>query len=540
MFLNPAFLRYGKPLVAAAPIMLALTGLPTTAHACTGDAATDPNLCVNDGRTVNGFGEFFNSDLTGVPGATTAPGSTEDESENPFLDALFNGLGGRKPGAENEDISISGTIDTSGDPGGPFGGEEDFYWWEDTDVDFGFSGMSDNGLTFSGFTDNGLRFGARIRIIDEPEPRGGGISIGGRINEGYFDSFLNDGANGGTDASDIDNAPEIRFNLTRSIVADNGLKFGVQIQLEETGGGIDEFDPFISGTFGEIRIGDESSDRAFSYGAPDDVASGGVFRPQITLDNGITIGIDLQSGSGTAGANTEAGPKFTNFSPSFGGFRLDVGDLGSNDTAGGVKQFDIGNQYVDSFGDLKPALSARWGVDSAASNFAVGQASAEGYGNLGVGIKSFDYVPLDDYGIRVQYGLDGSAVVVTAPSGTRLGGNAPAPAAAPVTPPPAPVTGTQVGTMSFANQGQRSEVNLIRTADGKTHAVDTETGHDFGTVHESRSGFGWSFDNPPVPAPTPPDPAAADPISAQDRQALFTDGFESGNTSAWLTPNIGF
>ncbi|MBT3398853.1 MAG: hypothetical protein HN420_02575 [Rhodospirillaceae bacterium] len=94
--------------------------------------------------------------------------------------------------------------------------------------------------------------------------------------------------------------------------------------------------------------------------------------------------------------------------------------------------------------------------------------------------------------------------------------------------------------MSFANQGQRSEVNLIRTEDGKTHAVDAETGHDFGTVHESRSGFGWSFDNPPVPAPAPATAAVVDPIATLDQETPFSDGFEGGSLDSWslLGPDV--
>ena len=257
----------------------------------------------------------------------------------------------------------------------------------------------------------------------------------------------------------------------------------------------------------------------------------GVIRPQITLDNGLTIGVDFSSGRGAAGGIPEGSdtPSMSLFDAPFGGFRLNV------DNSIDTPDISAADRYVTGFGDIRLDLSDRWGVDGAATNFAVGQASVGDYGKIeGVGIKSFGYVPLDEFNIKVDYNLDGSITTTTGNPGS----TAPAPVAS--TPPPAPVTGTQVGSMGFANQGQRSEVNLIRTEDGKIHAVDKETGHDFGTVHESRSGFGWSFDNPPVPAPAPTQTAAADPIATLDQETVFQDGFESGDTAAWIHSGPGF
>tara|TARA_R110002110_G_scaffold415612_7_gene652277 strand:- start:87654 stop:89276 length:1623 start_codon:yes stop_codon:yes gene_type:complete len=540
MFLSHKFLRYGKPLAAAAPIILALTGLPSGAHACTGDPATDPPLCANDGRTVNGFGEFYNSNLVGVPGGPGVPGGrAPGDALNGILEG-FSGLGG-------------GGIIIPADPTPPVGGPDEATFGallDEPNVDFGFGGSADNGLTFDGVADNGLEFEGRIRFNDfdglpntvTGEPN---LSISGRVDErAYFNSFLGGYGDGGTDAADIDSG-ETRFIRTR-LVADNGIRFSAEIQVESGSGSIEEYNAVISGSFGSIRVGaEDGGDRGFSLGAGDDFAPGGIFRPQITLDNGLTIGVDVESGLGAAGGIPEGSdkPDVKYFTPNFAGYQLGVNydtnrpDTGIDNLDGG-REFDIRNTYVDSFGNLNTALSARWGVDNAATNFAVGQSSVAGYGEIeGIGIKSFGYVPLDDFGLRVDYNLDGTVTTTSTTTGSP-GGTAPAPVAS--TPPPAPVTGTQVGTMGFANQGQRSEVNLIRTEDGKIHAVDKETGHDFGTVHESRSGFGWSFDNPPVPAPAPTQPAAADPIATLDQETIFRDGFESGDTSAWVHSGPSF
>jgi hypothetical protein len=452
MFLSPNFLRYGKPVAAAAPIMLALTGMPAPAHACTGNA-DDPAHCINNLQTITGFTEFFDSNLAGLPGATGVPGD-------------------RAPG---------GSVRLSGGVGVGFESGEEKYL-------FGNSGLSISAVTdisLTAATDNGLTF---------------------------------------------------------SGVTDNGLKIGSDIQLEggDIGGSIEEYNAFVSGSFGSIRIGEgyDVGNQGFSLGASDDLTSGAVFRPQITLDNGLTIGVDMVSGSGAAVGVPEGSdePVVRHFEPRFAGFQIGVNYDRTNtgtdnpdptfprDTRG-TREWNVRDTYLSGFDGLNVGLSENWGVDSAATNFAVGQASVAGYGELeGVKIGRIDYVPLDDFGLHVDYNIDGSITTTDTNTGETLRGTAggAAPSPAPVTPPP--VTGTQVGSMDFASQGQRAEVNLIRTEDGKTHAVDKETGHDFGTVHESRSGFGWSFDNPPVPAPAPATPAAADPIATLDQKTLFSDG----------------
>lgn len=70
------FLKYGRPMAAAAPLLLALSSLPTTTHACTGNA-NDPVFCSQvDGQFVTGVGAFIDNNLTGVPGSSPIPGST--------------------------------------------------------------------------------------------------------------------------------------------------------------------------------------------------------------------------------------------------------------------------------------------------------------------------------------------------------------------------------------------------------------------------------------------------------------------------------
>lgn len=123
------FLKYGKPLVAAAPILIGLNLLPSTVAACTG-ATNDPQHCVNnDGQIIDGFNDFYNDNLSGIPGATTVPGDTG--TLYPGISALIDGstpgtTGGLFPGlvegsavVTNTSIGVGTPLGTPGVGGTP-------------------------------------------------------------------------------------------------------------------------------------------------------------------------------------------------------------------------------------------------------------------------------------------------------------------------------------------------------------------------------------------------------------------------------------
>ncbi len=618
MFLSHKFLKYGKPLTAAAPIMLALSGLPTPAHACTG-SPDDPPHCINANQAINTFTSFYTNNLAGLPGSTGVPGDrVPGNGLGGILDG-FAGLGGggiiiasdpsdpepvAPPGFLNE-VGLGPSIDLngSGEPGdtndngiaifvsGDFGtvtlgdtdGALDWALREAANIDNNTGNSNTGGdersagirydydvdveFNFSGTADNGLNYSTRIRIDDEEEPAATprfNIRMGGLIHQ--------DALSGGSDVSSgglVDSRPDSEVFFLPAITLDNGIKISGEIQLESSGNLIDEYTDRISGSFGEIRIGDENSGGyIMSYGAPSvdedpntegdradyysdsdlEAARNGILRPLFTSDNGLTFAIDVEAGVGAAAADTPDGPQVKYFTPRFTGYQIGVSyttegnknfGVTSPDQASG-QTFDIGVNYVNSFGGINPALSSRWGITEAAANFAVGSASIGQFGgDVGLNIDRVDFTPLDqaplgidykldrgDFGLRVNYGLSGS--VTTTPTTTTTTAAPPAP------PPPAPVTGEQVGTMKFLHQREGRNVNLVRAGDGKVHAVDADSGHDYGTVHESRSGFGWSFDNapvsPPVATPTPP---VVNAVAESDNSTIFQDGFESGDTAAW-------
>lgn len=52
-------------------------------------------------------------------------------------------------------------------------------------------------------------------------------------------------------------------------------------------------------------------------------------------------------------------------------------------------------------------------------------------------------------------------------------------------------------------------------------------------MHESSSGFGWSFDGTPIQPPAAGTTPAANPVSRLDAGTEFSDGFERGGLTAW-------
>ena len=212
---------------------------------------------------------------------------------------------------------------------------------------------------------------------------------------GFVESFV------GYAQTDVDNAAvpfdvdgvdvtwdgEIIF--TPSITLDNGIKIGANIQLEGRAGAggtpdtIDEAYVFIRGSFGEVNLGDENSaGYKMTYSAPD-VSFVGVNSPSSTIFvpysgalGGVAIGADLFRA--TLGStfienerNNDAG-RITYYTPRFAGFQLGVSyarDATQNtngriSTTGAAASdiFDIGANYVNSFGDFDVAVSGRWGI----------------------------------------------------------------------------------------------------------------------------------------------------------------------------------
>jgi predicted porin len=134
------------------------------------------------------------------------------------------------------------------------------------------------------------------------------------------------------DGFDIKSDSEIHF--TGSTTLDNGIEFGVNVQLEansNSGDQIDESYLIVKGSFGEINLGSENSAMYKMHYAPTDYG--------ISLNSGDQIDWAAVSGSGISTGGYFRNPygstyvepgqandseKLTYYTPRFGGFQLGV------------------------------------------------------------------------------------------------------------------------------------------------------------------------------------------------------------------------
>ena len=203
---------------------------------------------------------------------------------------------------------------------------------------------------------------------------------------GYFEASVGyasvDGP-AGTDFDGIDVLQDAEIQFTPSITLDNGLTFGVDIQLEgnasDLGGTpdtIDESFAFVKGSFGQILIGSENSaGYKMSYGAPDvtwiGINSGSLTafipneQPSVFRGVGGTSFVEV--------ARNNDSQRITYFSPRFSGFQVGASYArdGEQDNssqvdinAGGRLHdiYDIGANYVNSFGAFDVAVAGRYGT----------------------------------------------------------------------------------------------------------------------------------------------------------------------------------
>jgi len=205
---------------------------------------------------------------------------------------------------------------------------------------------------------------------------------------GYYEASVayassdRDGGNNNDGFDGVDVLTDSEIIFTPSITLDNGLTFGVDIQLEGTSGStgdrIDESFAFVKGSFGQILIGSENSaGYKMTYGAPDvtwinvNSGSGSVLIPGI-YDNDVFRGTGGSSFV-EVGRNNDA-ERITYFTPRFSGFQLGASYARDATESSGFRNtesegslhdiFDVGVNYVNSFGAFDIAVSARYGVGS--------------------------------------------------------------------------------------------------------------------------------------------------------------------------------
>ena len=237
------------------------------------------------------------------------------------------------------------------------------------------------------------------------------MKVGGYMTQ--FVAFADSDVNGmvSDDFAGVDSKSDAEISFTPSITLDNGLQIGVNVQLEAagstgTGDTIDEQYMFIKGSFGEINLGSENSaGYKMHYAAPNSaiISLNSPSTTQYIAWGGQATGIFR----GTIGAtyiensrNNDA-DRITYYTPRFAGFQLGAsyardGSQDSNaqaNVAAGSGTlhdiFDLGANYVNDFGGVNVALSARWGIATQESAVATGASTDPtvlGFGaNIGFG-----------------------------------------------------------------------------------------------------------------------------------------------------------
>ncbi len=223
----------------------------------------------------------------------------------------------------------------------------------------------------------------------------------GAVNMGFSGYFtqhiaiasVDTGANiTGTDFDGLDLYTNAEIWFKPSITLDNGIKIGVDVQLEAgsntNGDQIDEAYMTVSGDFGKFIIGSENSvgykmtvaapDVSMIFAQSSSLTSFVPYSGSITHTGGVSvIGADFFRGTlGTTyienNRNNDAA-RISYFSPRFAGLQLGIsyardsgqvgGPVNNNTTLTDI--VDIAANYSGSFGGVDLNASARWGTASA-------------------------------------------------------------------------------------------------------------------------------------------------------------------------------
>ncbi len=220
---------------------------------------------------------------------------------------------------------------------------------------------------------------------------------------------------------DLDNASIVRdgeIHFDGRLTADNGLTFGVDIEIELNGGeNTDEASAFVEGAFGKLELGEQD-------GAGDAFQGVGVVTPPFSSaqdGDGFLFDyyeddmFDTQAPD-SSGDETSDSLKVSYFTPVFAGFSAGVSFIPEPDDesgnavgrAGETNAFEIGAQYEGAFGDVGFAVGGGYTTDTTASSsddHAFGVGGRVGFADFELGVN---------YGMTDDGGADFSTIGVGA------------------------------------------------------------------------------------------------------------------------------
>ena len=236
------------------------------------------------------------------------------------------------------------------------------------------------------------------------------VKVGGFFTGGLAYASVGGALTTGNNRNGVDMFQTAEIFFLPSITLDNGITFGVNIQLEgnTSGDQIDEsFLTISSDTLGTITLGNENSEGYRMSSAAPTVTNMWINSPSISayipfslaLTGGPTFRTPLISSFAEVGANNDAA-RLSYRTPDFAGFKLGVsyardGLQDSNASvnigaAPGIMHdiFDVAASYSGSFGAADVSASGRYGratVSGGGHNDVWGLGGTVGFGGFTVG-----------------------------------------------------------------------------------------------------------------------------------------------------------
>jgi predicted porin len=230
---------------------------------------------------------------------------------------------------------------------------------------------------------------------------------------GYMEQWVGyvsqDDVGDDTDLSGFDVKSDSEIHFKGSTTLDNGISFGVNVQLEGNTNGdtIDESYMIIKGAFGEINIGSENSAQYKMHYGPSDFGIGMNSGDQTDWVSAAGVGGSDGQFRGAFGSTyVEAGRandanRLTYYSPRFSGFQVGASYVPDNseDSNGVIDRnsglndgFALGANFKGEFGGAAVGLSAGYGsIDNADSGAddpeAYNLGLTIGFGGFGAGVS---------------------------------------------------------------------------------------------------------------------------------------------------------
>ena len=257
------------------------------------------------------------------------------------------------------------------------------------------------------------------------------LSVGG-----FMEQYFGYGSSDIDDRDHFDQKSDSEIIFSGSTTLDNGIQFGVNVQLEgnTSSDQIDESYAFIEGDFGRILLGSENSAGYIMHVAAPNVGIG-----INSGDQGDWVPIDSDGGlfraplgaTSLENAAVNDANRLTYFTPRFSGLQGGISytpDAGEDDNTQPDENaeyhdgIDVGVNFTESFGGFDVEAYGRYGI---ASNDATGGDDPSVFGaGLAVGFAGFtvggSYAQQEDAGANEGLGFDIGASYGTGPWGVSL------------------------------------------------------------------------------------------------------------------------